>query len=217
MENDRINAILEQIKIKKRIWETQAKEEINEENINFKKIIELPEDFNCPICYEPMSPPYKKPISLYPCGHSICEECLNGYQKSTFKSKCPFCNIDFTKKAINYSLMKIIENITNEGIEKDDFKSELEEKEKELLNLTNKLNKNIEIKIKLNNDLNISKVLFEHMNKDLNEIEKNYKEIKEKLQNFYNKLNSIKEKEEELKDIINPLILEKKKLELELN
>lgn len=55
----------------------------------------------CPISLDTYNDKERKPIVLVPCGHSICEECL---EKLTNKV-CPVDRKPFTSTTINYSLI----------------------------------------------------------------------------------------------------------------
>ena len=62
----------------------------------------------CPVCFEPMLPPNKSPMLLFPCGHTFCAECIEK-QKRIAKHCCPFCRAKIEKIAINHSLRQLME------------------------------------------------------------------------------------------------------------
>ncbi len=62
----------------------------------------------CPVCFEPMLPPNKSPMLLFPCGHTFCDECIKK-QKKIATHKCPFCRAKIEKVAINHSLKQLME------------------------------------------------------------------------------------------------------------
>ena len=62
----------------------------------------------CPVCFEPMLPPNKPPMLLFPCGHTFCAECIEK-QKRIAKHSCPFCRAKIEKVAINHSLKQLME------------------------------------------------------------------------------------------------------------
>ena len=62
----------------------------------------------CPVCFEPMLPPNKSPMLLFPCGHTFCAECIEK-QKRIAKHSCPFCRAKIEKVAINHSLKQLME------------------------------------------------------------------------------------------------------------
>jgi len=41
----------------------------------------------CGICYDLMKPPNRNPILLFPCGHTLCEECITQHKKTS--KSCP--------------------------------------------------------------------------------------------------------------------------------
>jgi hypothetical protein len=62
----------------------------------------------CPVCFEPMLPPNKSPMLLFPCGHTFCAECI-ARQKQIATHKCPFCRAKIERIAINHSLKQLME------------------------------------------------------------------------------------------------------------
>lgn len=62
----------------------------------------------CPVCFEPMLPPKKSPMLLFPCGHTFCNECIEK-QKKIATHKCPLCRSKIEKIAINHSLKQLME------------------------------------------------------------------------------------------------------------
>jgi hypothetical protein len=64
----------------------------------------------CQICFELMMPPVKSPTLLFPCGHTFCKVCVDQHkQKSTNKTKCPYCRTQIESSAENVSLKQLIE------------------------------------------------------------------------------------------------------------
>lgn len=86
-------------------------EQKRSENMEISYANDYPEVFCCPICYEPMDSPQRKPMTTFPCGHSICQECLNRYESENSENRrCCVCNTPYTKATINYSFQKIIQS-----------------------------------------------------------------------------------------------------------
>jgi rubrerythrin len=56
----------------------------------------------CPVCFEPMLPPARSPMLLFPCGHTFCEQCIN-HQKKVAKHQCPLCRAKIERVAVNHS------------------------------------------------------------------------------------------------------------------
>ena len=75
----------------------------------------------CPVCFEPMLPPNKPPMLLFPCGHTFCAECIEK-QKRIAKHSCPFCRAKIEKVAVNHSLKQLMETFLKkkESIESGD-------------------------------------------------------------------------------------------------
>lgn len=70
---------------------------------------ELEQTNYCCVCMEMMLPPYK-PMMLVPCGHNVCEVCLENSKKMATVpiSKCPTCKTRIQTYSPNYSLMSLI-------------------------------------------------------------------------------------------------------------
>lgn len=66
----------------------------------------------CPVCFEPMLPPQRSPLLLFPCGHTFCEQCI-GHQKKVGKHQCPFCRSNIESVAVNHSLRQLMETFLN--------------------------------------------------------------------------------------------------------
>jgi hypothetical protein len=98
--------IIAQGKRRQALWKLERKQE-NEEGAD---VAVVPDEYNCPICYEEMRGPDRRPTTLFPCGHSVCELCLNEYIRTSGRQKCCLCNTEFKRKAINFSLLHVIEN-----------------------------------------------------------------------------------------------------------
>lgn len=78
-----------------------------EDKIYKTKILNLPEEILCPLCYEIMNSAETKPMTLFPCGHVICNSC---YSKVKLSGNCNVCNSQVKNAAINYTLANIIDN-----------------------------------------------------------------------------------------------------------
>ena len=98
------DAIIAQQKRKKALWMLSQQQENMDEGPDDT----TPEEFMCPICYEEMLPPKRRPMMLFPCGHSLCEDCLTR-QQATGRKKCPVCSTPFSSAAVNFSLKNAAE------------------------------------------------------------------------------------------------------------
>lgn len=63
---------------------------------------------NCKICYEKYDKENHKPITLMPCGHSICTKCLVELKKQ-FIVICPACRNTVTCEKPNYDLIDLLD------------------------------------------------------------------------------------------------------------
>jgi len=213
---ERISEIVHQNAMKHRLWSRELSENPEDREIPAPQNA-LSEDFNCPVCYEAMIPPDRKPITLYPCGHSICEECLEGYRSTSHNSKCPYCNVVYTKRAVNFSLLQVAEEMSKTDVSDDvDFDGELKRAEGKLKKLSFELQTNQKLKIELEKGINVQEKLIEHVKTELNEADKAYSVAFQSVEHVRLKMKACKDEESKLNDILIPLIQEKEIIELEL-
>jgi hypothetical protein len=72
---------------------------------------------NCGICFESYDDSIKKPIALYPCGHTFCNQCIDQIGDS-----CPNDYSKFSGKTTNWELLRIVrESIQINQEETDNF------------------------------------------------------------------------------------------------
>ena len=60
----------------------------------------------CPVCFEPMLPPDRSPMLLFPCGHTFCQECLEKTLDS--KNACPTCRAAVQQTRPNHALRDLM-------------------------------------------------------------------------------------------------------------
>ena len=60
----------------------------------------IPEEIKCPECHKIMDSS-RKPVILFPCGHTVCSFCV--------KSNCPICKKSIQKKQKNFELLSAVE------------------------------------------------------------------------------------------------------------
>ncbi len=67
---------------------------------------------SCTICLEPYDNLNCIPMLLNPCGHGVCQVCLNNWNNSSMpgRNTCPECRQSITNSSINRSLMDILSN-----------------------------------------------------------------------------------------------------------
>ena len=58
----------------------------------------------CENCFEQYNEINRIPLSIFPCGHSYCQACINGLASK----KCPECKCEFELTAKNWSLINLI-------------------------------------------------------------------------------------------------------------
>ncbi|KAG9391010.1 Zinc finger, C3HC4 type (RING finger) [Carpediemonas membranifera] len=72
------------------------------------------ESGKCPICYELMVSP-RRPMLLFPCGHCLCQLCLEQVQGMREVPQCPTCRADIVSTAPNISLQNLIMDMRQDG------------------------------------------------------------------------------------------------------
>jgi hypothetical protein len=64
----------------------------------------LKEAFECELCIEGFNQYDRKPITQVPCGHTICQKCLDKLEIN--KTQCPFCRVEVVQKIPNWEIIK---------------------------------------------------------------------------------------------------------------
>lgn len=77
---------------------------------------------NCAICLEKYNYNKNKPYSLYPCGHTFCNECLQ--QINT--KKCSKCRKVTVFKQINYAILETLDELLNRETSVDSINNDLD-------------------------------------------------------------------------------------------
>lgn len=77
---------------------------------------ELHQSHACQICFEPMLPPERAPMLLFPCGHTFCSQCMRRQQSSSSSAKnnCALCRRPIQSTAENHSLRQLIERFVQQ-------------------------------------------------------------------------------------------------------
>jgi hypothetical protein len=67
---------------------------------------------NCNICYERYNKEVNPPLTCNPCGHGLCEPCLNAWRRtnSSNRNTCPQCRQIVISTIVNRDLMDMIES-----------------------------------------------------------------------------------------------------------
>lgn len=215
VNNELAKSIYEQNKLKQRIWQKEMKAELAETEEKTVEPKDLPDDFNCPICCEPMNTTEHTPITLSPCGHTICQTCVESYQKTISKQRCPFCSQPYKYKAINHSIIGIADSISDETDEID-FKRMLnmaENKLEALLSSYDLCKSRIEQTEKA---LAVARAVMGEMEGDLAEAEKRHRATKEKLEAAQIESEKAVIEEQRLEEIVTILRREHARLSLEM-
>ena len=114
MDEEKYKAIVNKNKAKQQLMllQEKAREALQhfDEDFEFKgfESADQPEEVVCPICCEIMDVPERQPITLFPCGHTICKSCLETSRKNYYM-KCGVCRSTYKSEAVNYALWNIIQ------------------------------------------------------------------------------------------------------------
>lgn len=93
----------------------------------------LSEQLLCPIDEEEYDSSDKKPVMLFPCGHTICQVCYSSLSNTI----CPFCRLEFITMVTNFELLKIMDS-------NNKIKSILKDLNKSMVETVDKLKKEIQ-------------------------------------------------------------------------
>ena len=64
---------------------------------------------NCKICFENYNSNHQ-PVTLMPCGHSICLPCLQSLEYAHSFAVCPHCRCEIFCSKPNYDLIEVLEH-----------------------------------------------------------------------------------------------------------
>jgi len=86
---------------------------------------------NCKVCYEKYTKEERKPLTLMPCGHSLCELCLSELKKQVIVF-CPSCRNPVCSDKPNYDLIDMLDlKDKNTEMTKIDIKKSINKQLKE--------------------------------------------------------------------------------------
>ena len=215
------NQVRDQQQKKWSLWMLEKHQE-DEGEVPPTEITQLPEELCCPICYEEYKRPNRKPITLFPCGHAICENCLHEYERSTSNRKCCICNKQYSKTAVNFSLLQVIDNAPNLGIGKTtitsnnstNYQKELQIATSRLQLLSQQLNIVLKRSQALESEINTQQLVMDHLDAELKIVQEQHAIQKEKMDNLIQEQSSLNDEEQQLRGIIVPLLTEVEKLKL---
>lgn len=204
--------IIQRQKNKMKLWRLSEQQEIMGED----PVSTTPDEFLCPICYEEMVSP-KKPMTLFPCGHSLCSDCLNHYTRATGAAKCAVCNTPVTGSAINYALLNAIENRANQVQhpgQEIDFSRDFKFAKERLALLLHQLTENEKRSKTVKQSLDTERKVLDVLDEELNFVMQQHSAQRAKVDDLSRQNKDLDSEREKLKEIIDPLIIEVQKLEL---
>lgn len=206
-----VDDIIAKNQIKKRLWMLKNEEE-DDEVVSVPT--DVPEEFCCPICYEQMKIHNKKPMILYPCGHTICEECLKQYEETSHNQKCCMCNQKYTQSSVNYALLNVLEREINTAPKKTDYTKKLELTKTKLDLMLSQFKMKQSSLNNISSQLKSEKIVMATLDDELAFVQQAHQKQKELVDSLEVSATTIKNEVNHLKDIIDPLIHEVEKLKL---
>ena len=206
-----VERIIEAHKRKLEMWKLAEKQEEMEADVPEP----VPDEYTCPICYEEMAGPDHRPMICVPCGHTICMTCM----KSAIKlkpDKCPFCGGKIKgEPAVNYALQNAIEKrVENKTPSCASYADQLAATKARLLCLIDQWNTNRERSKVVKRELGAEQKVLDAITEEMNAIIKQHKEQEELVRKLREEDTTLDGELEKLKEIIDPIMIEKQKLEL---
>lgn len=196
---------------KHQLWRLSEKQEV----MNDDPVAVAPDEYVCPICYEEMADHEHRPMILFPCGHSLCEDCLKRYMASGAHHKCPVCNTPFKSSAVNYALGNAIRNRANEktgnGI---DFQGSLKVAKERLALFLQQLQVNDSRNKVVKRGLDTETKVMDVLDEELRFVREQHAAQRSKVDMLLGESTKLEEEREKLKTVIDPLVIEVQKLEL---
>ena len=210
-----IDNIIEACRIKQEMWRKSAEAE-QKKNKSQNSLFEEKNEFSvvkgtqCPVCLTSMTTDGKKPITISPCGHTVCSSCLKEKDKY-----CPVCRNLISQRAVNYSLLQIAETFNDNGNFTPDYKKELESVQDQISELLVKLEDNKQTRKDMQEQERVAKAVIEHLENEMHKLGIKEKILKEKLDEAQKETNKAEDEFNGLKEVIENLKITSKKQELE--
>ena len=197
--------------MKKKMWQLAEQQE----SLGDDPIDTVPDEYQCPICYEEMSGKEHRPMIMVPCGHTICEECINSYMATQTKRLCPVCSTPMQSTAVNYALRTAIENRSSgKQIGPIDYTKELSVAKERLALLLSQMKKN-EARSKLvKKELVTEQKVLAVLDEELKVMIEQHNTQKARVDELLGEDTNLDEERAKLKSVIDPLVIEVQKLEL---
>jgi hypothetical protein len=205
-----VDDIIARSKAKQALWKIQEQQEARGED----DVALHPEGFDCPICYEQMQPPNRRPITLFPCGHSVCEQCLASYERSSGQKKCSVCSGQYQKTAVNFAMLSIIENAGPPRGPQRDFAQELSLAKARLELLSGEYRRTCDAGKRLKGQLDTEMRVMNVLDDELRFVQEQHRQQREKVDQMKGDEAQAQRSQDELKGIIDPLLIEIEKLKL---
>jgi hypothetical protein len=204
--------IIAKSKLKQSLWMLQQRQENMGESSSPP---ERPEEFSCPVCYDQMCRPDHTPITLFPCGHSVCESCLKGYVRQSGRQSCCVCRHSYSSTAVNFALLQLIENSARpKTTASPDFADSLRLAQARLALLLEQMRdcqaRSRAVKSTLETETRVLNVLDD----ELRFVQERHAEQKTKVGDLRAENESLDHELGKLKSVVDPLLIEVQKLKL---
>jgi hypothetical protein len=206
---NRRDAIIAQARRREELWRLEQRQETGDD----VEVGAMLEEYNCPICYEVMGRPDRRPMTLFPCGHSVCEQCLGEYIRQTGRNKCCLCNTAFQSQAVNSALLQLIEGAAHTKVEPD-YAQSLKLAQARLALLIEQMKsfqlRSKTVKSSLDTEMRVMAVLDD----ELKFVQEQHRQQTVKVSSLKSENVSIDAELKKLQSLIEPLITEVTKLKL---
>ena len=208
-----VDAIIEAQKKKLEMWKLAEKqEELDEDPVEV-----APDEFTCPICYEEMSTPSRRPMICIPCGHTICQTCMAAASKVNAQ-KCPFCGGRIeSKPAVNYALQNAIEKHAKNPVGAailPNYDVQLETTKERLALLVRKLQGHQTRAAAVKKELETEQKVLDVLSEEMQVIIAQHHAQEVRVGELRKEDSELREEIGKLKSVIDPLVVEMQKLEL---
>lgn len=207
-----VDRIIEAQKRKLEMWKLAEKQE----QLDDEPADAFPEEFTCPICYEEMSGPEHRPMICIPCGHTICNTCMASAIKVK-PDKCPFCGGPVkAPPAVNYALQNAIEKHVKNGPVGSTlgYAEQLEAVKGRLACLVDKYYANKTRSEAVKKELATEKMVLDAITEEMNKIIEQHREQEAHVNKLREEDAFLDQEIARLKEVIDPIMIEKKKLDL---
>lgn len=196
------------ISLKQKIWMERAKmdfQDNKDEDMEIKEMAKADDSAGgicCQKCQTKMADEEHKPMTIAPCGHTICKKCLDSLKENRF---CPFCRQKIIASAVNFSLKKIADEVCEDENAIPDFQKQFDDISIEIGKIFERLDANKDNQKALQEKIHVNTIVLDKLQKDFEEVKLKQKILKEKFDESQENLKKAEQEENDLKQIVDEL------------